>query len=80
MVMRVGMIGFSEGNGHPYSFSAIVNGYDKAAFDLSGWEVISGYLQKRKKLNLASRVLKLPMHGQNAEKAQSNCVWHVILK
>ena len=26
--VRVGMIGMSEGNGHPFSFSAIINGYD----------------------------------------------------
>lgn len=59
MVMRVGMIGFSEGNGHPYSFSAIVNGYDKAAFDLSGWEVISGYLQKREKTEFGFKGVKV---------------------
>ena len=29
--VRVGMIGLSEGNGHPFSFSAILNGYDDAA-------------------------------------------------
>ena len=47
MVMRIGMIGFSEGNGHPYSFSAIVNGYDKIAFSSSGWDVIANYLDLR---------------------------------
>ena len=26
--LRLGVIGFSEGNGHPYSWSAICNGYD----------------------------------------------------
>ena len=47
MVMRIGMIGFSEGNGHPYSFSAIVNGYDRTAFRSSKWEVIANYLDLR---------------------------------
>lgn len=28
--IRLGMIGMSEGNGHPYSWSAIFNGYDEA--------------------------------------------------
>jgi predicted dehydrogenase len=28
--IRLGMIGMTEGNGHPYSWSAIFNGYDKA--------------------------------------------------
>ena len=32
MTLRLGVLGFSPGNGHPYSFSAIVNGYDDEAF------------------------------------------------
>ena len=28
--IRLGMIGMTEGNGHPYSWSAILNGYDRA--------------------------------------------------
>lgn len=27
-MLRLGMIGFNEGNGHPFSYSAIFNGYD----------------------------------------------------
>ena len=26
--IRLGMIGMNDGNGHPYSWSAICNGYD----------------------------------------------------
>jgi predicted dehydrogenase len=37
----------SPGNGHPFSFSAIVNGYDDRAFVESGWPVIHAYLQRR---------------------------------
>jgi predicted dehydrogenase len=44
-VIRLGMIGYSEGNGHPFSFSAIVNGYDDAAFGDAGWPVIHAYLK-----------------------------------
>ena len=33
LVIRTGIIGLSEGNGHPFSFSAIVNGYDDAFAD-----------------------------------------------
>ena len=29
--LRLAMLGMIEGNGHPYSWSAIVNGYDPAA-------------------------------------------------
>ena len=28
-MLRIGVIGLSEGNGHPYSWSAIINGFDK---------------------------------------------------
>jgi hypothetical protein len=46
-MIRLGMIGFSAGNGHPYSFSAILNGYDKAAFASCGWPGIAAYLGRR---------------------------------
>ena len=29
--LRLGVLGLSEGNGHPYSWSAIFNGYDPQA-------------------------------------------------
>ncbi len=41
------MIGISEGNGHPFSFSAIINGYDRAAFEAAGWPVILSYLERQ---------------------------------
>jgi hypothetical protein len=47
MVIRTGIIGFSEGNGHPFSFSAIINGYDDLAFAEAGWPVILDYLRKQ---------------------------------
>ena len=46
--MRVGMIGLSEGNGHPFSFSAIVNGYSDEGFAQSNWPVIHDYLRRRR--------------------------------
>lgn len=45
--LDVGVIGLSEGNGHPYSFSAIVNGYDPAGFRASDWGVIHDYLAEK---------------------------------
>ena len=45
-----GIIGLSANNGHPYSFSAILNGYDKIYFRQSGWDVILNYLEKEKKV------------------------------
>ena len=44
---RLGVIGYSDGNGHPFSFSAIVNGYDDRAFSQVGWPVIHDYLGRR---------------------------------
>lgn len=41
------MIGMSEGNGHPFSFSAIINGYDKQELHHSGWPVIYNYVLRR---------------------------------
>lgn len=44
--IKLALIGLSEGNGHPYSFGAIINGYDKKAMADSKWEVIFDYLLK----------------------------------
>ena len=46
MTIRVGMLGFSEGNGHPFSFSAIINGYAEDAMANSGWPGIHAYLRR----------------------------------
>ena len=45
--IKLGMIGINEGNGHPFSFSAIINGYDPEAMKNSGWDVIYNYLITR---------------------------------
>ena len=47
MVRRVGILGFSEGNGHPFSFSAIINGYSDSGMAASGWDGIYNYLRQR---------------------------------
>ncbi len=46
-MIKIGIIGISEGNGHPYSFSAIINGYDDKYMRLSGWDNIYNYLKER---------------------------------
>ena len=45
--LKLGIIGFSEGNGHPYSWSAIFNGYNKVAMEDCGFPVIPRYLEKQ---------------------------------
>lgn len=47
MVTRLGVIGISEGNGHPFSFSSIINGYSDAGLANSGWSVIYDYVRRR---------------------------------
>lgn len=44
--MRLGVIGLSPENGHPFSFSAIVNGFDEAGFEAAGWGAILDYLKR----------------------------------
>ncbi|GAA5415652.1 hypothetical protein Pryu01_00683 [Paraliobacillus ryukyuensis] len=47
MVKNFGIIGYSNENGHPYSFSSIINGYNKDELINSGWSVIYDYLKIR---------------------------------
>lgn len=45
--IRLGIIGMSEGNGHPYSWSAIFNGYEPSAMAECGFPGIPSYLAKQ---------------------------------
>ncbi|MFK8015905.1 MAG: Gfo/Idh/MocA family protein [Gammaproteobacteria bacterium] len=45
--INLGIIGLSDGNGHPFSFSAIFNGFDRAGMKASDWDVIYNYLITR---------------------------------
>lgn len=45
--LKLGVIGLSPGNGHPYSWSAIFNGYDPSAMENCGFPVIPRYLEKQ---------------------------------
>lgn len=44
---KIGLLGLTEGNGHPYSWGAILNGYDESAFKNANWDVIYNYIKKR---------------------------------
>jgi predicted dehydrogenase len=46
--LRLGVLGLSEGNGHPYSWSAIFNGYDPLAMNECGFPVIPAYLARQR--------------------------------
>ena len=47
MTLNLGVIGSSEGNGHPYSWSAIFNGYDSVEMEKCGYPVIPRYLEQQ---------------------------------
>lgn len=43
----IGIIGLSEGNGHPFSFGSIINGYSPEGLAGSGWPGIYDYVRRR---------------------------------
>ena len=45
--IKLGIIGINEGNGHPFSFSAIINGFEDEGMKNSGWDFIYNYLKIR---------------------------------
>jgi hypothetical protein len=44
LVIRLGVVGSSAGNGHPFSFPAIINGFDSESLIGAGWSGIASYL------------------------------------
>ena len=46
--IKLGLIGLSPGNGHPYSWSAIINGYNKSLMKKCEFPIIYEYLKKKK--------------------------------
>jgi hypothetical protein len=47
-MLRLGIIGFSDGNGHPYSWSAIFNGYNPELMKNSDFPNIYEYLSRQR--------------------------------
>lgn len=45
--IRIAMIGMVPGNGHPYSWSAIINGYDKAELSKCPYPAIPKYMAQQ---------------------------------
>lgn len=44
--LKIAMLGMVDGNGHPYSWSAMFNGYDKEEMEKCPFPVIPRYLEK----------------------------------
>jgi predicted dehydrogenase len=47
LVKSFGLIGLSEGNGHPFSYGSIINGYCPEGLAVSGWPGIYEYVRRR---------------------------------
>ncbi len=45
--LKIGILGMTEGNGHPYSWSAMINGYDEKHMASSPYPGIYAYLKKQ---------------------------------
>ena len=46
-MIEAAIIGHSEGNGHPFSYSSIINGYSDEGLSQSGWPGIYQYVRRR---------------------------------
>ena len=53
-MLRIAMIGMIPGNGHPYSWSSIINGYDPNAMEQCPYPAIPAYLRPHPNLPMPS--------------------------
>jgi len=59
-VIKLGIIGLkSKDNGHPFSFSSIINGYNEKYFKKTNYKNILRYLKKKQKKNFGIRGVKI---------------------
>ena len=59
-MIRTGIIGLEDkGNGHPFSFSSIINGYSESGYKLSNYKLILDYLKKKKKKDFKIKNVKV---------------------
>lgn len=70
MVTRVGVIGLSPGNGHPFSYSSIINGYSDKGLSEAGWPVIYDYVRCRHAVDFGVGDLKVT-HAWTQEPSQT---------
>ena len=57
--IKIAMLGMVDGNGHPYSWSAMFNGYNKEAMEDCGFPVIPRYLENEPEKNFGIRGAKV---------------------
>ena len=58
-MLNIGLIGYSEGNGHPISFSSIINGFDDALIDELNFPPIAQYLREANQDYIGSVLMKV---------------------
>jgi len=56
---KIAMLGMVDGNGHPYSWSAMFNNYNKEAMEDCGFPVIPRYLEKQPEHTFGVRGAKI---------------------
>ena len=56
--INLAMLGMVEGDGHPYSWSAIINGYNKEYMKDCPYPVIPKYLDQQPAESLAFRAVR----------------------
>jgi predicted dehydrogenase len=82
--IRLAMLGMVEGNGHPYSWSAIINGrYDAQAMADCGYPVIPRYLDAEPKENLGISAAEVTHvwcddHADAVKVAKAAYIPHVV--
>lgn len=70
MVIKIGLIGYSNSNGHPYSFGSIINGFHPLKFDPE-WDIIKTYLSSKPSSDfLSGRAVVKKIWCQDAERAK----------
>ena len=69
-MINIGIIGLNQGNGHPISFSCIINGYDDAELKKVGWDVIYNYIKTQHKVDFGFDNVKVT-HIWTQDKIQS---------
>ena len=83
--MRLGILGLKNNdNGHPFSFSAIINGYNKSKFKKTRYKNILKYLDKKPQKDFGIKGVKIThawTQNKNLTKSLTlfNCSYNKIL-
>ena len=64
-MIKIGILGYTDGNGHPYSYSSIFNGYNNEGMKKCPFKTIPEYLNNHK--IFAIQFYKLIFHGYPPE-------------